>query len=204
MQNMFGVCSSLQSVPLFNTQNVTNMAVMFAACPSLQSVPLFNTIKVTTVAQMFRTCNSLKEIPNFNLPVCTNYGFYFDGCSSITKIPLINTSLNTAFTGMFNSCTNLKEIPALSTAAANFTTDFGSVFAFGCSSLTRCQMVITNAVDFRGCQLSRDAIVEIFNNLVDRSSTTSATITITGNWGVGALSAADLAIATNKNWVVTT
>jgi hypothetical protein len=31
---------------------------------------------------------------------------------------------------------------------------------------------------------------------------TSATITITGNWGVTALSASDLLIATSKGWVV--
>jgi len=77
-------------------------------------------------------------------------------------------------------------------------------FANSSNSLNRCQIVFRRSVGFSSCQLSRDAIVEIFNNLADRSSTTSQTITISGNWGVSALSAGDLAIATGKNWTVTT
>jgi hypothetical protein len=61
-------------------------------------------------------------------------------------------------------------------------------------------MVFQRTVSFQNCQLSRDAIVEIFNNL---AVVVSATITITGNWGVTALSAADLLIATDKGWTVT-
>jgi hypothetical protein len=61
-------------------------------------------------------------------------------------------------------------------------------------------MVFQRTVLFANCQLSRDAIVEIFNNLA--TVTPPQTITITGNWGVTALSAADLLIATSKGWTV--
>ena len=64
-------------------------------------------------------------------------------------------------------------------------------------------MVFARTVSFANCQLSRDALVEIFTNLVDRSSTTSANINITGNWGATALSTADRDIALNKNWTIT-
>jgi hypothetical protein len=97
---------------------------------------------------------------------------------------------------MFNTCQSLNSIPTLSTAA--ITTDFGAL-ASGANSLNRCQMVFQRTVSFANCQLSRDAIVEIFNNL---AVVVSATITITGNWGVTALSAADLLIATSKVWTV--
>jgi len=126
MDNMFGACSSLQSVPLFNTANVTNMNFMFQSCVSLNYVPNINTSNVTFHVNQFNACNSLNRV----------------------------------------------------------------------------ELVARNTISFQNCQLSRDAIVEIFNNLVDRTLTTSATITITGNWGVTALSAGDLLIATNKNWVV--
>jgi hypothetical protein len=99
---------------------------------------------------------------------------------------------------MFNGCASLNSIPALSTSA--ITTDFGATFASGANSLNRCQMVFQRTVSFNGCQLSRDAIVEIFNNLA--TVTPPKTITITGNWGVTALSAADLLIATSKGWTV--
>jgi hypothetical protein len=105
---------------------------------------------------------------------------------------------------MFSSCISLNSIPALSTASITTTsgTDFGN-FAISSNSLNRCQMVFSRQVSFSNCQLSQTALVEIFNNLVDRSATTSANINITGNWGATALSTADRNIATNKNWTIT-
>ena len=53
----FRNCSSLQSVPLFNTAGVTSsMDSMFYSCYSLQSVPMFNTVGVTNMANMFQDC----------------------------------------------------------------------------------------------------------------------------------------------------
>ena len=81
-------------------------------------------------------------------------------------------------------------------------TDFTS-FANGSASLNRILMSFNRTVALQNCQLSKDALVEIFTNLTNRTSTTSATIDITGNWGASALTSADRAIATNKNWVIT-
>jgi surface protein len=59
---MFSNCSSLQSVPLFDTSAVTNMSNMFNSCFSLQSVPLFDTSAVTNMSGMFNSCSSLHTI----------------------------------------------------------------------------------------------------------------------------------------------
>ena len=64
-------------------------------------------------------------------------------------------------------------------------------------------MVLQMNVSFANCQLSKNAIVEIFNNLLDRTSLVSANINITGNWGASVLTPADRAIATSKNWTIT-
>jgi surface protein len=197
MGSMFELCNSLQSVPLFNTVNVTNMAFMFSTCQSLQSVPLFNTANVTSMISMFNGCPSLQSVPLFNTANVTSMASMFQNCRSLQSVPLFNTANVTSMATMFNGCQSLNSIPALSTAA--ITSDFGAFFANNCISLNRCQMVFQRTVSFGNCQLSRDAIVEIFNNL---AVVVSATITITGNWGVTALSAADLLIATSKGWVV--
>jgi len=52
---------------------------------------------------------------------------------------------------------------------------------------------------FASCKLSRDELVAIFQGL---GTVTGKTITITGNWGIAALSAADRAIATGKGWTI--
>ena len=64
-------------------------------------------------------------------------------------------------------------------------------------------MSFNRTVALQNCQLSKDALVEIFTNLTDRTATTSATIDITGNWGASALTSANRAIATNKNYTIT-
>jgi len=99
---------------------------------------------------------------------------------------------------MFRDCTSLKFIPNFNTAlVTNFTG-----FANGCNSLDRCTTIFRNSVGVQNCQLSKDALVEIFTNLTVRTSTTSATIDITGNWGATALTSDNRLIATNKNYTI--
>lgn len=200
MQNMFYNCFSLQSVPLFNTINVTNMINMFYNCSSLQSVPLFNTINVANMSFMFFNCFSLQSVPLFNTINVTNMAYMFNNCYSLQSVPLFNTTNVTNTSYMFQNCVSLNFIPAFMTTS--ITTDF-TTFANGSTSINRILMSFNRTVALQNCQLSKDALVEIFTNLTNRTATTSATIDITGNWGASALTAADRLIATNKNWVIT-
>ena len=198
MQNMFYNCTSLQSVPLFNTQNVINMGNMFQNCYSLQSVPLFNTQKVTNMTYMFQNCTSLQSVPLFNTINVTNMTYMFPACYSLQSVPLFNTIKVTNMAYMFQGCYSLNFIPNFNTALVTSFTNFAN----GCNSLYRCTTIFRNSVGLQNCQLSKDALVEIFTNLIDRTSTTSATIDITGNWGATALTSADRLIATNKKWTI--
>jgi surface protein len=228
MQQMFAGCNSLDFVPLLNTINVTNMAAMFNECVSLKEVPLFDTASLTLANQMFNTCRSIKTIPLFNTSNVTNMANMFQLCTSLKTIPLLNTISVTNMTAMFNSCSNLQSIPLLNTSnvttmenmlqlctslnsipalsTLSITTTTGSNFGnFGnnSNSLNRIQISFARQVSITNCQLSRDALVEIFTNLVDRSATTAANINISGNWGATALSTTDRDIALNKNWTIT-
>ncbi len=203
MTQMFSGCNSLKTVPLFNTSNVTIMTTMFSGCWSLQSVPLFNTTLVNNMQQMFNSCVSIQTVPLFNTVSVTSMNQMFNQCSNLQSIPLFNTSAVTNMSSMFLSCASLNYIPALSTTSITATsgTDFGIIFQ-NCNSLNRCEMIFARTVSLSNCQLSQTALVEVFNNLVDRTATTSATITISGNWGASALTAGERAIATGKNWVI--
>jgi surface protein len=181
MSNMFNGCSSLQTVPLFNirTTGPVEMNTMFNGCTSLQTVPLFNTQSVTNMAQMFSSCTSLQTVPLFNTVSVTNMNSMFSSCTSLQTVPLFNTQSVTTMSTMFISCTSLQSVPALNITS---NTNFGSIFA-SCSSLSRIE-----AKDFRftfsvaNCKLSAAALNEIYTNLP--LVTTSRTITVTGNWGV--------------------
>jgi hypothetical protein len=224
MVSMFNGCISLKTIPLFNTSAVLSMQLTFSDCRSLKTIPLINTSLVQTMSSMFINCSSLSSLPLLNTTSCLNMSFMFQGCAQLFYIPSFTTSSVTNMQNMFFSCgiksipsftttsvnamqnmfgsnPNIQSIPALSTAAittiagSNFNVDF----AGGCNSLDRCQMVFARTVGFANCQLSATALNEIFTNLVDRSATTQASITITGNYGAAT---ANTAIATAKNWQV--
>ena len=198
MGSMFYNCYSLQSLPLFNTQNVNNMGSMFSYCYSLQSLPLFNTQNVNNMGQMFNNCCSLQSLPLFNTQNVNNMGSMFYNCYSLQSLPLFNTQNVNNMGSMFSYCSSLNFIPNFNTTlVTNFTN-----FASGCNSLNRCTTIFRNSVGLQNCQLSKDALVEVFTNLIDRTSTTSATIDITGNWGASALTTADRLITTSKNWTI--
>ena len=218
-QGMFQFCQSLQSVPLFNTVNVTTMLNMFNGCYSLQSVPLFNTANVNSMVNMFYNCFSLQSVPLFDTSNVTTMQNTFFGCYSLQSVPLLNTSNVTLMSYMFYNCFSLQSVPLFNTQnvtnmssmfyncfSLNFIPNFNTSlvtsftnFATGCNSLDRCTTIFRNSVGLQNCQLSRNALVEIFTNLTDRTSTTSATIDITGNWGASELTSADRAIATTKH-----
>ena len=119
LRDLFNGCSSLTSVPKFDTSKVTNMSSMFSNCTSLTSVPLFNTSKVTDMRDMFHGCSSLTTVPLFNTTNVTDMGFMFYNCRNISTVPLFNTSKVTDMSYMFmqgTSSSSLKTIPLFDTS----------------------------------------------------------------------------------------
>jgi hypothetical protein len=98
--NMFYACSSLQSVPLFNTAAGINFTGMFLNCYSLQSVPLFNTAAGTNFTNMFQNCSSLQSVPLFNTAAGTNFAYMFQNCSSLG----LGTLSGTKYSISYDSC----------------------------------------------------------------------------------------------------
>jgi len=201
---LFQEFRALETFSLPDTSQITNFLIMLGQCQSIKKVPLFNTENGTIFNNMLQGCTSLKTIPFFNTSNATSIAVMVQGCTALQSFPLLDTAKVTSFFNIFFGNISMNSIPPLNTSSITPTSgsDFGN-FALNSASLNRCQMVFARQVSFNGCQLSRDAIVEIFTNLVDRTATTSANINITDNWGATALSTADREIATNKNWTIT-
>ena len=64
---MFKNCTGLESIPQFDTSNVTLMAGMFEGCTGLTTVPALNADKVTNMMSMFEGCTNLKSILMTNI-----------------------------------------------------------------------------------------------------------------------------------------
>jgi surface protein len=199
MQTMFQSCGRLQTVPLFDTSSVTNMQGMFQNCTLLQSVPLFNTSSVTNMFVIFNGCGQLQTVPLFDTSSVTSMQAMFNGCNSLQSVPLFDTSSVTNMQQMFNACTALQEIPTfVTTNVINMTN-----FATNCNSMSKTNIICRVSVNFSNNQLSQAELVNIFNNLLDRTLLASANINITGNYGATVLTVGERAIATGKNWTIT-
>ena len=220
MQNMFENCYSLESVPLLDTGSVTNMSSMFKWAWRLKSVPLFNTANVTDFYYMFGYCHRLLGVPLFNVSSATSMEGMLYQCKSLVDVPLFSIPSNTNLNSMFSECLKLAEVPVLNLAgcdiaymfyqcpslsvvpALNISTSVNSTYAFDLMTNLRSLLVtgISENINITQCELSKDAIVTIFNNLT--TVTPPRTINVSDNPGAASLTSADLLIATNKGWTV--
>jgi surface protein len=192
MNSTFTGCSLLQTVPLFNTAGVTDMGSMFNGCSSLQTVPLFNTVAVTVMSSMFNACSSLQTVPLFNTAAVTLMNSMFNTCHSLQTVPLFNTAAVTNMSSMFETCRSLQTVPLFNTAAVTLMTSMLS----NCHSLQTVPLFNTASVTnmntmFNGC--SSLQTVPLFNT----ASVTSMTSMFNScpSLRVGALSGTNVSIS---------
>lgn len=195
-QYAFQKCYALLEGPAMNTAAVTNFSNMFASCSSLRSVPNYNTANGTDFSSMFSSCAALRRLPTINYGKATTLSSFVVNAYSLQAIPAINAPLATNVSSLASGCGALAEAGPLSfPAATNSATMFGT-----CAALERCLLSLPIATSLASCNLNRAALVELFGTLP--TVTGSPALTITSNPGVGALSADDKAIATNKGWIL--
>jgi hypothetical protein len=137
---------------------------------------------------------NLREVGNVNLAAGTSFSGLFSNCVNLYKIGTITSTAVTNLTSAFGGCVSLRTI--ILTDLANVTTTTG-VFA-NCFSLENLRVQTFTVAD---CAMERAALVQVFNDL--GTPGTTRTITVTRNPGSADLTAADILIATNKNWTVT-
>lgn len=155
---------------------------MFSNCTNLKTA-LCELTETSIGSNIFQNCTSLKEVHITGSPTSI-YNSVFYGCTSLeivylpgTIITQYNSSLtNTGSNNIFYQCTNLKEI----------------ILGKGWS------MSIYMS---QSSNLTRESLIQTFENLKDFSGEQQRTITI-GNTNKNKLTKEDLAIATNKNWII--
>lgn len=173
MSYMFSRCYNLTTIPQLDTSKVTNMSYMIGDCYKLTTIPQLDTSNVTNMRGMFSYCNKLTSIPKLDTSSATNMSYMFNGCSSLTSIPQLDMTKVTNMSYMLNSCTKLKEIH-MTGMKVNFDISSSNLF-------------------------TREALLEIINNLATVTSTQTLTM---GSTNLAKLTDEDKAIATNKGWTL--
>ena len=197
MSSMFSNCSKLITIPQLDTYNVTNMNNMFNFCSKLTDIQKLDTSNVTTMSSMFSNCSNLITIPKLDTSNVTDMGGMFASCSNLTTIPQLDTSKVTNMVIMFISCSKLNIIPQLDVSKVS---NMNSMF-IGCIELKEIHMTgMKVSFDISASTLfTREALVEIINNLATITSTQTLTM---GSTNLAKLNNEDKAIATNKGWTL--
>ena len=164
----------------------------------IRKIGNITTSSSTTVTSMFANSLQLREIGNVNLAAAANLSSLASLCVNLFKIGTITSTAATNITNIFQNCGNLRQAEFSNLANVTTTTTAFS----GCFSLQSLRVPgIIVAFTVADCAMERAALVQVFNDL--GTPGTTRTITVTRNPGSADLTAADILIATSKNWTVT-
>jgi hypothetical protein len=175
----------------------TSTNQMFSQCTGIKELRRLNFGSLTTCQSMFYLCYGLRTVPHFSTTGTATLASMFGFCKQLESVPLFDTSSATSVNDMFGRCGNIKVIPALDLSAVTLSAGSATAgFAYRCYSLNRCEATgMTQNISFERCNLSANAINNIFTNL---GTSTSDVIYIGGNPGT---TDCDTSIATGKSWI---
>jgi len=217
---MFANCSKLKNITPFDTSNITNCSYMFYGTNSLKDVSWANFTSATNTTELYQA-SRIEKIGTINTSVTvTSSEMFYNNKYIINPSSMDNVRVSRLYR-MFRSCVNLERVPLMDVSAVtDIRQSFGACYkitsfpAFDFSGVTlsdtntfsNCYSLresniygLTKTHSYNGCQLDRDAIVNIFNNL---GTAVSQTIYVQSNPGSANLTAGDIAIATGKGWTV--
>lgn len=133
--------------------------------------------KTANLASAFQ--NSLfTELPDLFLSNLTAYGNTFDSMPNLETVKIISVSGFNATVNTFRNCVSLKNLELV-----------GSIRS--------------KSLNVQWSPLTHESLINILNNLVDKSADTSGSWTVTlGADNIAKLTPEELKIAENKGWVV--
>ena len=187
ISGMFTGCQNLEAVDFtaWGNRTLSSVSSLFSGCYALKNIN-WGGLKVnaTNLGYMFYYCRNLENIDTSfldeNYTDVANISSCFRYCEKVTEINLaaLKTASITKAASAFENCNKLTNI----------------IFENGCfsnASLT--------SLSFSNSPLSHDCAVDIFNKLSIRTNSPSIKLSATTK---GYLTADEIAIATNKGWVI--
>ena len=188
MSFMFSGASKMTSLSLNNvsTTNVKDMQYMFQNCTVLENLDLssFDTSKVTTMVNMFsQSALSSLNLSTFRTNLVRNTSYMFYNCSDLNSLDLSTLNFNSVTTMhmMFQNCTSLRNLIVDSTILPKI-----NLNTWGLSTCTALTIV------------SLESVLNALPQLPDGTSYTCSL----GSTNLAKLTDEQIAIATNKNWVL--
>ncbi len=189
----------LERLSIFEIATITSNITTEGVSPALQSfnAPPEVIANIKNFSWLFKY-SKLAEIDlNLSGNTVSSLTSFADSAVCLQRVNLHGVNLVGSANSAFRTCESLLEVHGIDITGA---TDVSNLFS-SCKRLYRANITgISLTISFAYTSLTRESIVEIFNNL---AVVTGQTITITGTPGALFLSAAERAIATDKGWTIT-
>lgn len=186
MSGAFAECYALKVIDVenWNISKVASLEEVFSRCESIETLDLskWDVSKVTIIKNLFNKCLSLKSlnVSTWNTTAMNDLQYAFNGCSSLETLDLSSWDLTKA---------NLSNSLYFIFKATDKLTEIIS------------PKNINSALEISTKQASREILVVIINNLMDRTSYSSLNLSLSQS-NIDLLTSDDILIATNKNWSV--
>lgn len=195
----FNRLSKITTLPLFDTTNTKKMGSLFYNCYDLAEVPFFNTSNVTDMSCMFAGCRNITTIPNFDTSKVTYFNAMFNNCTKLSNIPLLDMSSATRVDTMFSMITHSNEV-----IIAGFK-NLGKSYTATSKNYSSYKLSLANMEG-----ITHDSLMNVINNLYDLNLTydvaNGGTLyeqsLVLGSANIARLTEDEIAIATNKGWIV--
>lgn len=185
--------STCKTIPLFDSSHMTDFYQMFRDCGQLVMLPDIDTSSAETMEQMCMYCFALQSFRSLNTDNVTTMGSMLFNCTTLTDVPLLNARNTTSVMSICTGCYELAEIG-------------------GFAELGFCQtklndkgknIVLQTDSAFKGCKkITRQSVLNIFNSMYDVRGTGNNPELKFEKEVIARLEDEDIAIATNKGWIV--
>lgn len=199
--NLFAGFYYLTEVPSnLDTSEVTNMTGMFKDCYNLENFPVLDTSDVTDMTGLFQNCKKLTIVPQLNLVKVTSLASVFSGCQSITYVPFLNCEKITSCSQMLYQSAELPQEVTIEGFK-----DLGKAYTQKSKNNYVYKLEL-----HRMPNLTHDSLMNVINNLYDLNLTydvaNGGTLyeqgLVLGSANIAKLTEEEIAIATNKGWLV--
>ena len=204
----FKNCKALETVTITGNLTTENNAILtdtfnnaFTTSSSEHTFPYFDTSKVSKFIRTFAFTDSGAQTARDAIPLYDFSGVTQAGpnyCSLMFYKRLIKEIPNIQFPNMLDT---RKEALFSGTGSSSESQNYYLFYGNTALRAVHIKNINYNFNISVSTQFTREALVEIIGNLVDRTGTTAKTLTM-GATNMAKLTADDIAVATDKNWTV--
>ena len=201
---LLGYANAICSIPDFS--QIRNGCETFAGNTDLEYIPeILGSGYFTSMYKFAKDCTSLRRVGQLYTNQVTTFVYAFYGCTSLVEIEGIDTSNATTLGECFHYCSSLVRINS-PLNVSKVTSQMDSTFT-GCSNLVVMEFIGPLKADIwlsGAPNLSLQSLLSVINSLADLNQEaipTTKKITF-GARNKAKLSAAQLALATDKGWTV--